>query len=87
MGLIDDLGPGPLAIDTAIFIYFIEEAPRFLPLVVPLFEEADAGRRHATVRKSTGVQPLRVALRMIGPSPGAARHPPHASGTCADQNP
>jgi hypothetical protein len=27
VGLIADLGPGPVAVDTAIFIYLIEEEP------------------------------------------------------------
>ena len=31
MGLISELGGGGVAVDTAIFIYFIEENPRFLP--------------------------------------------------------
>ena len=44
MGLIDDLKPGPVALDTQIFIYFIEEERRFLPLVKPLFE-ANRSRR------------------------------------------
>ena len=43
MGLIDDLKPGPVALDTQIFIYFIEEDGRFLPLVKPLFEAIDRG--------------------------------------------
>ena len=43
MGLIDDLKPGPVALDTQIFIYFIEEDDRFLPLVKPLFEAIDRG--------------------------------------------
>ena len=43
MGLIDDLKPGPVALDTQIFIYFIEEDGRFLPLVKPLFEAIDLG--------------------------------------------
>ena len=43
MGLIDDLKPGPVALDTQIFIYFIEEEDRFLPLVKPLFEAIDRG--------------------------------------------
>jgi len=34
-----DLGGGPVGADTAIFIYFIGEHPRFLPLVEPLFRE------------------------------------------------
>lgn len=45
MGLIDDLGDGPTGIDTAVFIYFIQEHPRFLPPILPLFEQADAGQR------------------------------------------
>jgi predicted nucleic acid-binding protein len=43
VGLIDDLKPGPVALDTQIFIYFIEEEDRFLPLVKPLFEAIDRG--------------------------------------------
>jgi predicted nucleic acid-binding protein len=43
VGLIDDLKPGPVAIGTQIFIYFIEEDGRFLPLVKPLFEAIDHG--------------------------------------------
>ena len=45
MGLTADLGKGPVGLDTAIFIYLIEEHPRFLPHILPLFEEADAGKR------------------------------------------
>jgi predicted nucleic acid-binding protein len=63
VGLIDDLGPGALAIDTAIFIYFIEEEPRFLPLVVPLFEEADAGRRELVTSSVTLLEVLVVPYR------------------------
>lgn len=44
MGLIEALGAGPVALDTAAFIYFIEEHPRYLPVVEPVFEEIDAGR-------------------------------------------
>ena len=43
MALIDDIGDGPVGIDTAIFIYFIEEDPRYIPTIAPLFESADAG--------------------------------------------
>jgi predicted nucleic acid-binding protein len=43
VGLIDDLKPGPVALDTQIFIYFIEEEDRFLTLVKPLFEAMDRG--------------------------------------------
>lgn len=43
MALIDDIGDGPVGIDTAIFIYFIEEDPRYIQMIAPLFEAADAG--------------------------------------------
>jgi predicted nucleic acid-binding protein len=37
VGLIADLGRGPVGLDTAVFIYFMEEHPRFLPIVAPVF--------------------------------------------------
>ena len=37
------LGPGPVALDTSIFIYFIEEHPTYLPRVLPLFRAAEQG--------------------------------------------
>lgn len=43
MGLMEDIGQGPLGIDTVIFIYFIEEHPQYLPLVEPIFAAIDAG--------------------------------------------
>lgn len=43
MGLIDDLQPGPVALDTAVFIYFIEEDRRFLDIVKPVFTAMDRG--------------------------------------------
>ena len=44
MGLIHDVKPGPVALDTQIFIYLIEEEDRFLPIVKPLFEAIDRGQ-------------------------------------------
>lgn len=44
MGLMQDVGAGPVGVDTALFIYFIEEHPRFLALVEPLFTRVDEGR-------------------------------------------
>jgi predicted nucleic acid-binding protein len=41
VGLIDDAGPGPVGVDTAAFIYFIEAHPTYLPLLRPLFAAAD----------------------------------------------
>jgi predicted nucleic acid-binding protein len=43
VGLIDRLPSGPIAVDTAIFIYFVQTATDWLPVVDPLFEAADAG--------------------------------------------
>ena len=64
MGLMADVGPGPLAIDTAIFIYFIEKNPRFLPLIDPLFREADDGIRELVTSALTLLEVLVVPLRV-----------------------
>ena len=45
MGLTADLGNGPVAVDTAPFIYFIEESRQYLGLVEPLFAAAARGER------------------------------------------
>ena len=45
MGLRAAVGRGPVALDTAAFIYFIEEHPRYAPLVAQLFTDADRGVR------------------------------------------
>ena len=63
MGLIADLGPGSIGVDTAIFIYFIEENPRFLPAVVPLFQEADQGKRDLLTSALTLLEVLVVPYR------------------------
>ena len=43
MGLNDDIGPGPVGLDTAAFIYFIEDDRRYAPLLAPLFARAGRG--------------------------------------------
>lgn len=43
MGLIEDVGEGPVALDTAAFIYWIEEHPDYLEVVAPVFRAADVG--------------------------------------------
>jgi predicted nucleic acid-binding protein len=43
VGLIEDLTPGPVALDTSVFIYFIEENKVFLPIVKPIFEAIHRG--------------------------------------------
>lgn len=63
MGLSDDLGLGAVAIDTAVFIYFIEEHARYLPLIRPLFEEADGGKRELVASAVTLLEVLVVPYR------------------------
>jgi predicted nucleic acid-binding protein len=63
VGLIADLGPGP--VDTAVFIYLIEEHPRYLPLILPLFEEADQGRRTVITSALTLLEVLVVPYRTL----------------------
>lgn len=58
-----DLGRGPIALDTAIFIYFIEEHPRFLPLVEPIFAAIDGGRWEAVTSGLTLLETLVVPYR------------------------
>ena len=64
MGLISDLGPGPIALDTSIFIYFIEEKVPFLDHIRPLFEEADSGRRELITSVLTLLEVLVVPYRV-----------------------
>ena len=63
MGLIADVGSGAVAVDTAIFIYFIEEDPRFIPEILPLFEQADAGERTLVTSALTLLEVLVVPYR------------------------
>ncbi|HUC76940.1 MAG TPA: hypothetical protein VMS04_16680, partial [Vicinamibacterales bacterium] len=63
MGLIQDLGSGGVALDSAAFIYFIEEHPKFLPVILPLFREADRGKRSLTTSALTLLEVLAVPYR------------------------
>ena len=63
MGLITELGVGSVAVDTAIFIYFIEENPRFLPEILPLFKQADQGKRELITSALTLFEVLVVPYR------------------------
>ena len=63
MGLIEGLGDGPTGVDTSIFIYLLEEHPRFLPLVMPMFESADAGARQLVTSTLTLLEVLVVPYR------------------------
>jgi len=61
--LIGDLGRGPIGLDTVVFIYFIEENPRFLPLVEPVFGAVAGARLEAVTSGVTLLETLHVAFR------------------------
>ena len=63
MGLMEDIGPGPVALDTAPFIYFIEENPSYLPLVEPVFAAIAGGAIDAVTSELTLLEVLVVPYR------------------------
>jgi predicted nucleic acid-binding protein len=63
VGLIEALGAGPTAVDTALFIYLIEEDPRYLPTIRPLFVQADRGEREIVTSAITLLEVLVVPYR------------------------
>ncbi len=73
MGLIREIGDGPLALDTVAFIYFIEEHQRFLPVLDPVFAAIDQGRLPAIASSLTLLEVLVVPYR-AGNVPLAERY-------------
>ena len=63
MGLMADIGHGPVGVDTSIFIYFIEEHPRFLPVLQTFFDEVDKGRKELVTSALTLLEVLVVPYR------------------------
>ncbi len=63
MALTRRFGRGPVALDTAVFIYFIEEHPRHLRTVEPIFEAIAAGRVEAVTSALTLLEVLVVPYR------------------------
>jgi predicted nucleic acid-binding protein len=63
VGLSEAVGPGPIALDSVAFIYFIEEHPTFAPLIAPVFEEADRGERELVTSALTLLEVLVVPYR------------------------
>jgi predicted nucleic acid-binding protein len=63
VGLIQDVRGGPVGIDTVAFIYFIEENPRFVSVVAPLFAAIDAGKVQAVSSSLTLLEVLVVPYR------------------------
>jgi predicted nucleic acid-binding protein len=63
MGLMNDIGRGPVGVDTVIFIYFIEEHPQFIRLIEPLFREVDERRVELITSALTLLEVLVVPYR------------------------
>jgi predicted nucleic acid-binding protein len=63
VGLIAEVGAGSVGLDTAIFIYMIEENSEYLPEIVPLFREADEGKRTLVTSALTLLEVLVVPYR------------------------
>lgn len=63
MGLTEAAGNGPVAVDTALFIYLIEEHPQFLEPVRSLFSRADRGAIEIVTSALTLLEVLVVPLR------------------------
>jgi len=57
------LGPGPVALDTAVFIYFIEEHAEYLSLVEPIFTAIASGRLEGVTSALTLPETLVVPYR------------------------
>jgi predicted nucleic acid-binding protein len=68
-----DVGDGPIAIDTVIFIHYIEAEPRFLSLLDPVFEAIDRERLPAFSSSLTLLEVLVVPYR-AGNVPLAERY-------------
>jgi predicted nucleic acid-binding protein len=63
MELIEAIGDGPVALDSVVFIYFIEKNPRFAPLLRSLFTRIDSGRLTAVTSAVTLLETLVVPYR------------------------
>jgi len=63
LGLLSDLGGGPVALDSSIFLYFIEEHPKYLSLVEQVFAAVDAGALEAVTSSLTLLEVLVIPFR------------------------
>jgi predicted nucleic acid-binding protein len=61
--LLSDVGPGPIGLDSSIFVYYIEENPRYLPLLDPIFDALVESRLKAATSALTLLETLVVPLR------------------------
>jgi predicted nucleic acid-binding protein len=63
MGLMDAVGDGPLGLDTAIFIYFIEQHPVYGRLLAPLFQHVEREQLRIATSALTLLETLVVPYR------------------------
>lgn len=63
MGIIKDIGPGPVCLDSSVFIYLIEEDKRYIDLVVRIFEAIDSGLLTAVTSGVTLLETLVIPFR------------------------
>ena len=63
MGIIQDIGAGPVCLDTSVFIYFIEEDKKYIDIVAPIFEAIDEERLSAVTSGITLLETLVIPLR------------------------
>ena len=64
MGVIQEVGRGPVGLDTVVFVYFIQEHPQYLPLIEPLFAAIDAGTVEGVTSSLTFLETLVVPYRV-----------------------
>jgi predicted nucleic acid-binding protein len=69
----EEVGRGPLGLDTVVFIYFIEEHPQYLPLIEPLFTAIDASALEGVTSSLTLLETLVIPYR-VGNAPLAERY-------------
>jgi predicted nucleic acid-binding protein len=63
LGLLSEIGDGPLGLDSSIFIYYIEENPRYIAALDPVFDALTEGRLKAVTSALTLLETLVVPLR------------------------
>lgn len=73
MGLIQELASGPVALDTSIFIYYLEQNPTFIDEVRPVFAAVSRGELEIVTSAVTLLEVLVVPYRS-GDSALAARY-------------